>query len=59
MRAKLEAKNNQLEQKDKICDRLNKDLKQTKDQVVDMRETNKVCHYLVSLLICQLFIPIE
>lgn len=43
LRAKLETKNGQIEQKEKLCERLESELTLTRGQLADLRETNKVC----------------
>ncbi|VDM48460.1 unnamed protein product [Toxocara canis] len=54
LRAKLETKNGQIEQKEKLCERLESELTLTKGHLADLRETNKGCEQRMSQLVARL-----
>lgn len=54
LRTKLEAKNLQIEQKEKVCERLDAELTLTKGQLADLRETNKSSEQRMNQLVARL-----
>lgn len=54
LRAKLENKNGQIEQKEKACERLEAELTLTKGQLADLHETNKSSEQRMSQLVARL-----
>lgn len=45
LRAKLETKNTQIEQKERVCERLEAELTVEKGRVSDLRDTNRVSFF--------------